>query len=260
MKKEISLFESSYLSQILDCQSGNHFSIHINKDEHVYMLVNNIHANCELNIDIDEGGFLNLSILANQNLSNTKITANVRKGAQISTYFADFSSDIEKVTVTINLLEESATAFWHLSSLTANNDQKEFDVNIIHLAPLTTALSDNYGVCKDHSKLIFSGCSSIQRGSINSATRQNGKIMVFDTDCDAVAKPILKIDEKEIEASHGAVVGKINEDHLFYLTSRGLNENEAKRLITFGYLKPITKGFAEANIQEEIVSLIEGRM
>ena len=52
--------------------------------------------------------------------------------------------------------------------------------------------------------------------------------MVFDNECVAIAKPILKIDENDIEANHAAVVGKINDEHLFYLTSRGISETEAK--------------------------------
>ena len=84
--------------------------------------------------------------------------------------------------------------------------------------------------------------------------------MVFDKDNKAIAKPILKIDENEVEANHAAVVGKINDEHLFYLTSRGLSETEAKELITLGYLKPILLGFKEEETKNHISSLIEGRM
>ena len=74
--------------------------------------------------------------------------------------------------------------------------------------------------------------------------------MVFDEKSTGIAKPILKIDENSIEASHAAVVGKINDEHLFYLVSRGLSEAEAKELITLGYLKPILKGFQDEEVAE----------
>ena len=139
-------------------------------------------------------------------------------------------------------------------------DGRVFDISVNHVAPNTFARMDNYGVAKDNGKLVFSGTSSILNGSKGSKTHQNSKIMVFDEDSDGIAKPILKIDENDIEASHAAVVGKINDDHLFYLTSRGLSESVAKELITFGYLKPIVNGFIEESIKEEISSLIERRM
>ena len=108
--------------------------------------------------------------------------------------------------------------------------------------------------------IVFSGVSYIKNGAKSSKTRQNAKIMVFDDLSKAIAKPILRIDDNEIEASHGASVGKINDEHLFYLTSRGLTEEVAKELITLGYLKPILNGFEEDEIKEEISSLIERRM
>ena len=84
--------------------------------------------------------------------------------------------------------------------------------------------------------------------------------MVFDEASNAIAKPILKIDENDIEASHAAVVGKINDEHLFYLTSRGISEADAKQLITLGYLKPILAGFNDEETRNYISSLIERRM
>ena len=84
--------------------------------------------------------------------------------------------------------------------------------------------------------------------------------MVFDEKSNGIAKPILKIDENDIQASHAAIVGKINDEHIFYLTSRGLSEEEAKRIITLGYLKPILKGFSDDNMVQEIENLIEGEM
>ena len=159
-----------------------------------------------------------------------------------------------------NLLESDSTLNWHLSSLAASQDNKTFDISVNHIAPRTYARMDNYGVCKDAAKLVFSGISTINNGSRRSKTHQNSKIMVFDSLSDGIAKPILKIDENDIEASHAAVVGKINDEHLFYLTSRGLTEADAKQLITFGYLKPIMNGFMEEEIKGEISDLIERRM
>ena len=142
--------------------------------------------------------------------------------------------------------------------MTEKKSNKNFNVSIYHDGKNSFSLVDNYGVVKDEGKLVFDGVSYIKNGSIKSKTRQNAKIMVFDKDSIGIAKPILKIDENDIEASHGAVVGKINDDHLFYLESRGLSEDQAKILITYGYLKPIMNGFDEKN-KTLIENLIEGR-
>ena len=182
-----------------------------------------------------------------------------RKNSKIVGYFADFSTSENHLNVDINLNDENATCEWHLASLSSNKDNKDIAVSIYHNHPLTFGRIDNYGVCKDNGRLVFSGTSHIVKGCHQSKSHQNAKILVFDEGCIAKAKPVLKIDENDIEASHAASVGKVSDEHIFYLTSRGLTNEEAKMLITLGYLKPILKGF-DASIQGEIDQLIERRL
>ena len=214
----------------------------------------------DLTIDVDRDSELTISFLAKDIPSQYQITLNIKGNSKIEAYFADFSSEKVHFSFIGNLLESDSTLNWHLSSLAASQDNKTFDISVNHIAPRTYARMDNYGVCKDAAKLVFSGISTINNGSRRSKTHQNSKIMVFDSLSDGIAKPILKIDENDIEASHAAVVGKINDEHLFYLTSRGLTEADAKQLITFGYLKPIMNGFMEEEIKGVISDLIERRM
>lgn len=201
-----------------------------------------------------------LSILGIKEVNKAKITVNLGRNSVFNGYFADFIPHKSNINIMINLNEEDARAYWRLASLASNDDHKEFVVNINHNAKNTYAKMDNYGVCKDESRLVFSGDSVINKYCTHTETHQNAKIMVFDPTSKAVAKPILKIDENDVIASHAAIVGRINENHLYYLTSRGLTIPEAKQLITFGYLKPILVGFDDQEIAQEIEELIEKRM
>lgn len=223
------------------------------------LYLHNLKSDTTLNFELSVGSILYLSIFSDTVLENCKICANLGKNSKIVVYFADFSVSNNKLDATINLNEEGATCEWHLASLSSNNDNKDIVVNIYHNHPSTFGRIDNYGVCKDQGKLQFSGISYILKGCHQSKSHQNAKIVVFDNECVAKAKPILKIDENDIEASHAASVGKVSDEHIFYLTSRGLNLEEAKMLITLGYLKPILKGFNDS-IQSEIDSLIERRL
>ena len=230
----------------------------INSNESNLYLYNILKDNC-LSFELKESVTLHLSIFANQGLENVKIYANLANNSRIIVYFADFSTEKVSLNASINLNDEGATCEWHLASLSANKDNKDIAVNIYHNAPSTFGRIDNYGVCKDNGKLLFSGISHIIKGCHQSKSHQNAKIVVFDPECIAKAKPVLKIDENDIEASHAATVGKVSDEHIFYLTSRGLSLEEAKMLITLGYLKPILKGF-DSSIQTEIDSLIERRL
>lgn len=223
------------------------------------LYLHNLKATSLISFELKEDAVLHLAIFADKALENAKITANLGKNSKIIVYFADFSVEKNTLDATINLNDENATCEWHLASLSSNKDNKNITVNIYHNHPSTFGRIDNYGVCKDMGKLTFAGVSYINKGCHMSKSHQNAKIVVFDNDCVAKAKPILKIDENDIEASHAATVGKVSDEHIFYLTSRGLKLEEAKMLITLGYLKPILKGFNES-IQVEIDNMIERRL
>ena len=247
-------------SQNIDCSSfKSEASFAIGDNENLSLYLNNVEELNSLNFDIGEGSCVQLSLFIQKPVKQSKITANIGKNSKITVFYADFSTEQNHLEAAINLNDDEASCEWHLASLSEKNDDKSISVSMYHNHPNTHGKIDNYGVCKDTSSLVFSGISHIEKGCHQSTSHQNAKIVVFDNDCKAIAKPILKIDENDIEASHAAVVGKVSDEHIFYLTSRGLSIDEAKLLITLGYLKPILRGFNEST-QVEINSLIEGRL
>jgi len=198
----------------------------------------------DLKIELSEGSNLSLKLANFKENQEIKIYGKVGKNAGISVVFADFSKNFTKVISQIDLAEEGAFCDWHLATLSNKKDNKTFDISFKHLVGKTTSIMDNYGVARDESKIVFSGVSHITEGAKGSNAKQNAKIIVFDPNSQGVASPILKIDENEVQASHGAVVGQLNSDHMFYLMSRGLTRDEARMIITLGYLKPVCDKFS----------------
>ena len=241
-------------------KSLNVVNIKTEVNSNCYILLDDLSNISELNITISEGSYMKLAMILDKELNNIKINIDVLRQSSLEAYVAEFAKNQLDFNCVINLKEEGANCYFKLASLSANQDNKNINVSVNHLVAKTYGKVDNYGVCKDLGKLLFAGTSHIVNGAIKSKTEQNAKIMVFDEASNAIAKPILKIDENDIEASHAAVVGKINDEHLFYLTSRGISETEAKELITFGYLKPILSGFNDEKNKDYISSLIERRM
>ena len=209
----------------------------------------------DLQIELSEGSNLVLRLANFTDNADIKIYGKLEKSAGISVVFADFSRNFVKISSQIDLAEEGANCDWHLATLANKIDDKPFDISFKHWVGKTTSNMNNYGVARDESKIVFSGVSHITEGAKKSNAKQNAKIIVFDTNAQGVASPILKIDENEVQASHGAVVGQLNSDHMFYLMSRGLTRDEARTLITLGYLKPVSSEFSE-NVQFKIENAI----
>lgn len=183
---------------------------------------------------------------------NIVIRGEIGENCTIKFVFADFTNHDINADVLFNLNKVGANAYWQLATLSTKNQNKVFDVSFIHSKGKTTASMNNYGVSRDNSKIVFSGINHIKKGSKEAKTSQNAKIIVFDPSSQGVASPILKIDENDVSASHGAIVGQLSNEHMFYLMSRGLSMKEAKELIIKGYLQPISKYFSS-----EIKSKIE---
>ncbi len=210
-----------------------------------------------LNLVIEEGDFFSLDIASFSKEINSKIIVDVKKGGRFVGAFADFADSNTLISATINLLGEGASCEWHTASLSSKKEKKDYQIDVSHKAKGTTALVSNYGIAREESFLKFSGLSEIVKGASGSSTKQEAKIIVFDPKSDGLASPALKIDDNDVEASHAAVVGRLNEQHLFYLESRGLSLPLAKRLIALGYLKPIEGFFEDEKTKNMINDAIE---
>ena len=259
LKSNMSIININKDLRIEFASLDNETTFVIPHNEEHRLAINKVGGIKEITINLEDDSILHLSMLADSSIENLKLTANLGQNAKLIVYYADFSLEQNNTDVVINLNKENAEATWKLASLASKKDKKNIVVSVYHNAPSTFARVDNYGVAKDTSKLLFAGTSYIRNGMAKSKTQQNAKIMVFDENCIATCKPILKIDENDIEASHAAAVGKISDEHIFYLTSRGLSLEESKMIITLGYLKPIFKGFSEKDIAY-LDEIIGGRL
>lgn len=210
-----------------------------------------------LSIHVKAGEKVSLELASFENPVDSTIVVDVEKDGAFVGAFADFAKKETVFDIRVNLLEEGANCEWHLASMSGDDAKKKYLTNASHVASHTTALISNYGIARDRSFLSFSGASEILHGSKGANTRQEAKIIVFDPESDGLASPILKIDENDVLASHAAVVGRLNEQHLFYLESRGLPLESAKRLIALGYLKPIERYFVDENIRGRLDTTIE---
>ncbi len=135
--------------------------------------------------------------------------------------------------------------------------KKEMEVTVSHRKPHSISELELQGVAAASGSMIFRGDQTILRGAFHSEAHQTSRIIVFDETCQAQTYPILRIDENDVQASHASAVGKIEDEIMFYMQSRGLQEQDAKRQVIRGRFKPIlTKVFHPA-IREALFQMLE---
>lgn len=244
---------------LLDLSDAKFSLIHliIAPESEIDLLVKNGKHDLKVDVDIadDVHGKIQFAMFGeNKNLT---WQASVGSRVNLEAAIADFTPGRGKVMVSFDLIGRDSQLEWRTAALASQQDRKFYGINFTHKNFNTYANMTNYGVTEGSSTLQFTGTGHILNGAKFSKTHQAAKIMVFDEKCFGRADPVLKIDENEVEASHAATVGRVNEDHLYYLQSRGLTKKAAKRLITLGYLQPIIAYFTDETIQQELAKQIE---
>ena len=132
-----------------------------------------------------------------------------------------------------------------------------FKTLVEHLAKETKGYIEHYGVANDQSFLVFEGIGKIHKNMKRSIARQSNKGVVLGEKARLDANPLLLIDEFDVEASHGAAIGRIDEEQLYYLMSRGLSRKDAERLIINGYLAPLKDVVHEETLMTYIEALLK---
>lgn len=212
-----------------------------------------IHENCHLTRYVDNAVNSIYQIHMQENVT-------VQKNASVTCAYVDLSNGHIEALCKYQLIGKSASALIRLAALSKQQEQKHYTISIQHLAPDTTGIMDNYGVVKEKGSLIIDGIGTIEKGNCQSSSHQTNKIIVFDQGCNAKANPYLYIDEFDVKASHGASVGKIDEEHLYYLQSRGLNRQEAMHLVTYGYFTPVLEFIKNKEIKEQFSNTLKEKV
>ena len=236
-------------------QANEEFVIFTNRE--VEFNIEDIEGTFNLNFFVEEGAKVSVKMLSLKSKKTVNLKANVCKNALFFINIADFVSENIELNSNVILYGNNSKSEVNLSSLVNKNYCKKYNISFSHIGENTNSNLKGYGVSQDEGNLIIKGISHIEKGSIKSKANQIAKIILFDKASKASASPILKIDCDDIKANHGCAIGALNQEHLYYLLSRGLSLFEAKRIITEGYLLPIARYF---NSDEEklIKETIEG--
>ncbi len=135
---------------------------------------------------------------------------------------------------------------------TINNKNNKYEIDINHLENNITSKITNHGVCLKNN-LNFTINTIVPNESFRIKTSQDSKIILLN-DGVATIKPSLLVANDDIEANHSAYVGEFKSDDIFYLKTRGLNQNDAEKLLVKSFLLgSMDISFKERNIILEIL-------
>jgi len=138
----------------------------------------------------------------------------------------------------VYLTEEEGQADLLNVVVNSSGIEQDYKYNIIHGNANTTSTIMNYGIAKNNSYLSFDNLGHIVKGAKKASMSQKTKGIILDMYSGIGANPILEIDENDVIANHGASIGAIDEEQLFYLMSRGITFEESEKLIVNAFIAP----------------------
>ncbi len=112
------------------------------------------------------------------------------------------------------------------------------------------------GVLDGNAKADYRGMITIESCAPNSAGYQKEDTLLLSESARMDAVPMLEIRNKDVKCSHGTSIGQVDRDKLFYMMSRGLDEETAKKIIVSAFFDPVLKHIEDEGIRQYIMSIV----
>ena len=121
------------------------------------------------------------------------------------------------------------------------NQHQDTGAKMVHLAPDTTSKITSKSVSRANGRSTYRGLLKVAKGSTNVKSTVRCDALLLDDTSKTDTYPYMEIDQEDATVTHEATVGKIGDEQIFYLMSRGFSEAEALSLIVNGFMEPFTK-------------------
>jgi Fe-S cluster assembly protein SufB len=122
-----------------------------------------------------------------------------------------------------------------------SGQHQDAGAKMVHAAPETTSTIVSKSISKDGGRTSYRGLVKVEEGAHKAKSFVRCDALILDDHSRSDTYPYMEVAEKDAQIGHEATVSKVGEDQLFYLMSRGLDENQARAMIVNGFIEPVTR-------------------
>ena len=222
----LNLFEDKSVSGF----NNHNFNIVINKNSNLKNYIFDLNKNQNLRYS-----FTNIDIYENSNSEN---------------FIYSSGSKFSKYEINTNLKEKYSSAFINGIINLDKNNHHEIKTNINHLAENTKSYQLIKSVLNDKSTGVYQGKIFVNDQAQKTDGYQLSKALLLNENTEFNGKPELEIYADDVKCSHGSTSGNLDENSIFYLMSRGLNYDQAKKLLIDGFINDVIEKITNIEIQK----------
>ena len=228
----LNLFEDKSVSGF----NNHNFNIVINKNSNLKNYIFDLNRNQNLRYS-----FTNIDIYENSNSEN---------------FIYSSGSKFSKYEINTNLKEKYSSAFINGIINLDKNNHHEIKTNINHLAENTKSYQLIKSVLNDKSTGVYQGKIFVNDQAQKTDGYQLSKALLLNENTEFNGKPELEIYADDVKCSHGSTSGNLDENSIFYLMSRGLNYDQAKKLLIDGFINDVIEKITNIEIQKYLKETI----
>lgn len=182
------------------------------------------------------------------------------RDARLDWIFGAVGSKVTKNFSELDLSGEGATGRMSGFYFTDGSQHLDHDTQQNHLAPHTTSDLLFKGALKGHSRSVWQGMIYVAKGADKADGYQANRNLVLESGAHADSIPGLEILADDVRCTHGATVGKLDPEPLFYIESRGIPKPEAARIVVDGFFDPIMQRIPFEGVRERFQQAILQKM
>jgi Fe-S cluster assembly protein SufD len=186
--------------------------------------------------------------------------ARVERGGNLDWIFGAIGSRLTKNFTELDLAGEGAQGRMSGFYFTDGNQHLDHDTQQNHLAPHTTSDLLFKGALKGKSRSVWQGMIYVAKDAQKTDGYQANRNLVLSDQARADSIPGLEILADDVRCTHGATVGKLEQEPLFYLKSRGIPQAEAEKLVVEGFFDPIFQRIPFEGVRERFQQYIAEKM
>lgn len=190
-------------------------------------------------------------------VGNTRVLQ--ERGSRFDSF--SFSTGTKLARHDINVSQEGEGCETHLNGFYALKDDQHCDhhTRIDHKKPHGTSRQLYKGILEGRARGVFNGKIHVHRAAQHCDSAQLNKNLLLSRDARIDTKPELLIDADDVKCKHGATVGQLSDEEIFYCQSRAIPREMATRMLIHGFAEDVIDQIDSATVREKLVQLLEAR-
>lgn len=181
-------------------------------------------------------------------LTHTEVTLSA--GARYQCLSIDAQTRQVRNTVRVHLNGPRANCRLSGLQILTAREHADNDVTVFHDAPQTHSRQEYRAILDDRSRGVYSGRVVVSSGASGTDASQNSANLLLSRQAESDTRPQLEIYTDDVKCSHGTATGEIDTDSLFYLRSRGIDSEEARRMIAYGFAAKVLEYLPEGTVRK----------